>query len=297
MGVGPKELFALGIVKLARVPFVVRLGGNRLRDIESRANSASKTGDYKAWIKFKILGYLAVVFLKKTNHAIVVNEELASEVAQQLNSRNAIFVVPQFCEGQPANHNYTLHNPVQLLTVTNLTYSEKAEGIKWLIDQLDCFVRQTGTLVSLSVAGAGVHLAGLKSFVENKEVSAFLKVELLGFVTDLAPYYQGTDVLLYRSFHDATPNVVLESKRYGLPLLINDCREFRKLVVHNVSGFFYCNDSEFFARLELLLSSQKLRIDFGKVAYCEYQENYTPEAIQKKLEAVVLDLVNSRSIW
>lgn len=291
MGAGPKELLALGFIRLAGVPFAVRLGGDRLRDIESVAVSFWNDRRYLAWVKYKLQKYAVWLFLKETSAGIVVNETLAKRVANQLKPTYRLFVIPQFCEGPSVVKDHGLNTPVKLITVANFRYSEKAEVVIWLIDKVNHFVLNSGFSITLQIAGAGLHLESVKAFLDSHEIADRLTVELLGFVTDLDSYYRNADVFLYRSFHDATPNVILESKRYGLPLLANDCEEFRTLVQHCFSGIFYRDADEFIMFLKQILSQQELREKIGRGAISEHEVKFSVQAAQVKLESAFMEII------
>jgi len=223
----------------------------------------------------------------------VVNEALAKRIAHQLKTGHRTFVVPQFCEGPSIKRDYSIGSPAVLLTVANFRFSEKAEGVIWLIEKVDRFVRESGVAVCLQVAGSGLHLKDVKAFLESHETADLLTVELLGFVTDLDSYYRGADVLLYRSFHDATPNVILESKRYGLPLLANDCEEFRSLVKHGESGLLYRDECTFAANLRQVLAQQALRENLGHNAISEHEMYFSLQAAQVKMAAVLIEILGA----
>jgi glycosyltransferase involved in cell wall biosynthesis len=291
MGTGAKELFAYFIIVLSNVPCVVRLGGDRLRDLDSVIASHWRDGHYLAWLKYRVDKYVARLFLKKMHWAIVVNQALARRVAPQLRRPHRIFVIPQFCEGPSITKDYSRASPVELLAVANFRFSEKAEGVIWLIEQLDHFVRRQGVAVNFRVAGAGLHLGDVANHLEILTLSDLLTVEVAGFVTDLDTYYSRADILLYRSFHDATPNVILESKRYGLPLLVNDCEEFRSLVKQGVSGLLYPDAAGFFSFLEQLLADQDLRKRLGHGARHDHGSNFSERAAFFKIEAALSEVV------
>ncbi len=289
MGTGPKELLALGIVKLMGVPFVVRLGGDTLRDLCSVAESRWREQNYLQSTIYKLHAYTSRFFLKRTGMMIVVNAALSEKVEQQLKIPHKIFVIPQYCEGMIVDKNYTINNPVQLLTVSNFLFSEKAEGVVWIINALTHFVLKHEILINLRVAGGGQHLKDVEKYLCSYERTELLKVEVLGFVDNLDYYYSSTDVFVYRSFHDATPNVILESKRHGLPLLANNCTEFQSIVDDGKSGYLYQSEDEFNLRIFQLIENQGLRHDLGSRASQECAELYSIANVRKELEAALSD--------
>lgn len=293
MGAGAKELLVLGFVKLARIPFAIRLGGDTVRDYESVAGSFWGDGRYFLWGKFKLLNRVARFFLKRAGVAIVVNEVHAARIAKQLKAPAKVFVISQFCAGAAITRNYTVSNPIELLTVTNFRFSEKAKGVIWLIEHLNLFVCKYRIAVHFRVAGAGQHLEDVKRYLWSLVKSELLTVDVAGFVTNLDGYYRRADAVVYRSYHDATPNVILESKRYGLPLLVNECEEFVSIVEHGVSGLLFPDEKEFCALLKKLLAEETLREKLGRGALREHESKYSMEAAQDKIEAALLEIMDT----
>jgi len=289
MGTGPKELLALGIVKLLGVPFVVRFGGDVLRDLCSIAESHWRESNYLKWAMCKLHTYTSNFFLKRTEVVIIVNAALSIKIENKLKIPHKIFVIPQFCEGEIEVKDYAINNPVQLLTVTNFLFSEKAEGVIWLINTLNHFVFKHGVLIRLRIAGGGQHLKDVERYLCSYEKHELLEVDILGYVDNLDKVYSSTDVFIYRSFHDATPNVILESKRYGLPLLANDCIEFQTIVDDGKSGYLYQSEDEFNLRLFQLIENQGLRQELGTRASQECAELYSIASVRKELESALSD--------
>ncbi|RLA40951.1 MAG: hypothetical protein DRR42_25215 [Gammaproteobacteria bacterium] len=291
IGAGLKVLLALGLVKSSRVAFTARLGGDRLKDLDSVAKSAWDDGRYLLWLKFRFEKGIARIFLRQMHTVILVNAALSSQVSKQLSTPNRVFIIPQFCEGPAVIKHYEIQTPVEILTVSNFIFSEKAGGIIWLIEQLNQFVRGSGLAIRFRVAGGGLHLKDIKKYVDSLTISPLLSVELAGFVTDLNSYYRKADLFLYHSFHDATPNVILESKRYALPLLINECDQFSSIVEHGVSGLLYPDKTRFAEFLKELLTNIGIRKKLGQGALRDHESRFSMHASQRKIEAAFLDIM------
>src|SRR5699024_2835304 len=133
---------------------------------------------------------------------IVVNDALRKRIEGCTKPMARVFVVPQFTEGEIRPRSYATEGSIQLLTVTNLRYREKAEGVIWLIKQLSTFVREHGAVLDFQVAGSGMELARIRKHVNEMNMPNGLTVRLLGFVDDVAPLYSKADIFLYRSFLD-----------------------------------------------------------------------------------------------
>jgi glycosyltransferase involved in cell wall biosynthesis len=290
MGVGVKELIAYSFIRAMKIPYIVRLGGDRIKDLDMVASSQLSSHKYLHWLKYKVEKIVAKYILSRSKTVIVVNQVLGDKVKHQLNPQSRYFVVPQFLDGEAIVRDYKLHKPLEILTVTNLRFSDKAEGVIWLISRLDEYVKSTREKVRFRVAGDGQHFNDLRNFINHAKISDFLEIELLGYVTDLQEHYSLADIFIYRSHHDATPNVILESKRYGLPLLVNQYDEFLALVDNNVNGIIYVSEQEFQENLKKIISDLDFRKEIGMQARKDYKSRFSIEAVRSQLENVLSEV-------
>jgi glycosyltransferase involved in cell wall biosynthesis len=292
LGVGAKTLLAVLMLKLVDCSVMIRLGGDPLKDNISMARSSIANKRYADWLRHRVNAILAVVLLKWVDGLIVVNPALVKTLKQRVADNLNIFVVPQPCFKEVTPHQYSVKTPVELLTVANLKYPDKASGVIWLMKQLSVFVQSHSFSLTLRVAGAGQHLSDIQDYLDAAELPDGLSVLIEGHVNDLDIFYRRADAFVYHSIHDATPNVILESKSYGIPLLANDCEEFRFIVKHNDSGFLYKDDGDFQARLEQVLENEALRESLGKAAQDEFEQLFSVDAVSRVLDKTVLHHVN-----
>jgi glycosyltransferase involved in cell wall biosynthesis len=287
IGLGLKELFAYMIIRFFCIKTIVRMGGDQIRDLDSVSITLFGKKHYIKWVKCRINMVVVGFFLKQVKNLIVVNEALVSRLKNKIHEQHNIFVLPQFCEGFSQKHDYSLSSPVELLTVVNLRFSEKVNGVKWLISQLVEFVENNDVLIRYRVVGAGLNLEKLQAFVNTVKLPNKLTIELVGHIDDLDHYYACSDVFLYCSSHDGTPNVILESKLAGLPLLANDCEEFRSIVTHGKSGFLFQSPRQFMEMLSELITNIELRKKTGQEATKECAQKFSLPVIQKNLDEII----------
>lgn len=289
MGSGPKEVLPVILSEWKRVPMVVRLGGDSLRDLKSILLSAWKRRDYKQTVRFACELAVTKVMLKRFRNAMIVNGSLGDKISAHLKQSPRLFVIPQFVEDHPLGKNYEVNYPVRLLTVANFQFYEKAAGALWLMEQLSIFVKRHGIPVDFHIAGGGAHVAQVIAGASVWNTEGF-RVHVLGFVRNMPEIYQQSDIFVYSSSHDATPNVILESKRFGLPLLANDCLEFRNLVKSGESGLLFKNADEFREMLLKMVKDQDLRTRLGKGAAHDQRRHFSVHAAQRNLETALASI-------
>lgn len=106
-----------------------------------------------------------------------------------------------------------------LLTVTNLRYEEKFEGVKTVLDGLEQLFERHDEL-RYAIAGGGEYQRDLERFCN--EYSFGDRVEVLGYWEDVPGLLRAADAFVYVSFLDAYPTVVLEAQAAGLPVVAGD---------------------------------------------------------------------------
>lgn len=290
VGLGPKALIAARAARLAGVPLIARLGGDPVRDARTRAAQARAQGRWKTWAVERLNVAVRRRLMRRVDALIVVNASMLAPLRAELGDV-PVHVVPQFCPGEgQARDGYDLCDPVRLLTVTNLAYPAKAEGVVWLVDALAAMVRDGAPAMHLDVAGGGPSLPALQAALGERDLPAGLSVDVKGFVDDVAALYAGADIFVYRSDHDATPNVFLEAKRFGLPMLVNACEEFANIVTDEVSGLLYPDADGFRARMQRLLGDADLRARLGTAALEDHDTRFSAAAAARLLEQALADL-------
>ncbi len=295
MGVGLKELVACQIAHTRGALVMARLGGDPIKDWESISRSLFMRRRYLGWLKLKINTGFAKVVLGMIDGMIVVNQALSKSLLVRMNRNIPSYVVPQYCEGETRSRKYLIGSSIELLTVVNLRFSDKARGVIWIIKQLKKMALVLDVQINYRVAGAGEHLRDVEEYLSTTDMPGFLNVYLEGYITELEEWYVRADAFLYHSHHDATPNVFLEAKKYGLPLLANDCEEFQTIIERNVSGLLYAGETDFRAQLREVIENESLREVLGKAAREECQREYSITAVRAKLEKALSDFLgNSR---
>jgi len=107
----------------------------------------------------------------------------------------------------------------ELLTVTNLRYADKFEGVKTILQGLSKLFEQHPDL-RYSIAGDGTYQESLEKFLHTYPYAD--RVNVLGYREDIPQLLTNADAFVYVSFLDAYPTVVLEAQAAGLPVVGGD---------------------------------------------------------------------------
>ena len=121
--------------------------------------------------------------------------------------------------------------PVRLLAVGRLS---PEKGFDLLLSAL-AEVARDFPAIELSIAGTGALADSIAAQV--KRLGLTNKVNMLGYVNDMADIYHHTDLVVQSSLTEGLPNVMLEVAYLGVPVVATDVGGTREVIEHGVSGW------------------------------------------------------------
>lgn len=127
-----------------------------------------------------------------------------------------VFDVEQYATRSGNEHD---DNRLKILTVTNLRYQKKLDGIRTILEAIEPLFSEYDGL-EYSIAGGGRYLEMLRSAVEQYSYAD--RVQVLGSRTDVPALLADADVFVYVSYLDSLGVVVLEAQAAGLPVIAGD---------------------------------------------------------------------------
>lgn len=283
VGSGMKPLFIGIFSKIGRANIYLRLGGNTPFTVRQILKIAALEFKLKRFLRllFNLLSYHIMAHL--VDGVIVVNPELAIEIKDHFPTEIEIILAPQ--PGAPIIQTKRRKNrrKITVLSATNLEFPSKADGIIWQICELAKLVSNHPLSIEIRVAGGGAFASRVESYLSSITLPKGLTVNLLGFVADLDWEYQRADIFMYRSYHDATPNVLLEAKRWQLAVIVNDYPPFRWLIDDELTGKIYTSREDFQASLLRLMQDPILRENLANAASIDYERRFSTTSVGKML--------------
>lgn len=160
------------------------------------------------------------VLLRFVDRAVCISTATCDELAKRFDLPDPTVVhrpvdVDYYASGTDPFESDT----TRLLTVTNLGYEAKFEGVKVVLEALrDVFPNYPD--LEFLIAGGGEYEGALRSYVDDYEFGD--RIRVLGFRSDVADVLAGADVFVYVSFLDGYPTTVLEAQAAGLPVVAGD---------------------------------------------------------------------------
>lgn len=110
--------------------------------------------------------------------------------------------------------------------------SEK--GFDLLIESVKSLIDQKLPL-QLMIFGEGKEESLLQRKIDESGYSG--QIQLMGFQSDLRPFYEAMDLFVLSSIREGLPNVVLEAMALGVPVLSTRVAGIPKLMEHDVNGY------------------------------------------------------------
>jgi len=301
ISIGPDLVAVIGILISKLIfhrPFILFLGGDPIAVRQEWIDTINKT---KILTKYKhiLLAYINSHYVYKTCYHFMVNSYyLRSRLLISYNhfKNKHISVVPQAMtmmirSKKKVPQNW--HKFIRMLTVTNLAYQAKYEGVLELVDFLCRYVEHMNlnTKFYFSIcAGGHYHLHLRKKLQEVTSKQNRLCISYSGFIDNLESIYKNSHIFLYCSNHDSLPRVLLEAQAHGLPTLVNDFDPFREVVTHGYNGLIYRTGDfeDFKEKLDTLITKPDLYYSLSKNALENLEKHYSVNAIGKRLRKVLL---------
>lgn len=289
---------AVWVASRREVPIVVRLVGDHWRTIEEeRLAPARERRDAPAYLRHRSSQALNRYIFDRADGFVTVSTALRDVVTDRTGCpHERIGVVPipittdAFRTGSAAAARaaFGIDTERVLLTVTNLTFRAKYDGVRTILSEVLPLLRADDEL-SYVVAGGGQYHERLVADLDDRidDPAIRRRVHALGHVETVADLYALADVFAYVSDLDGYPNVVLEAQTAGLPVVANDAYGMRDQIADGDTGFLVDPESPgaLRRRIELLLENPTVRRRIGARARLRARRENDPEAISDRLDS------------
>lgn len=212
------------------IPLIVRLGGNP--QLGRREEILRLRVENKSMLKILLVHFRTVVdriVLSFADGFITVSKSLKEDIHQQTDLPDERIAVvhyppkPEVTADSNSDTSETLSDHGTLtLTVTNLSYHGKFEGICRILEDIEGILLDHDDAAYV-IAGGGSYHDRLEDFIDEQieDSSVRNRIYTPGFVSDINELYIRADIMAYVSFIDAYPNVILEAQTAQLPVVAN----------------------------------------------------------------------------
>ena len=126
-----------------------------------------------------------------------------------------------------------------------------------------------------------------------KEINSNANIISVGFQKDVRPYFAISDALVFPSYREGFPNVVMQAGAMGLPCIVSDINGCNEIIVEGENGMIIPvkNETILFQKMQWFLAHaeevNKLKLNARKMIVERYEQQYVWHAIleeYKRLE-------------
>ena len=179
---------------------------------------------------------------------------------------------------------------IKLLTVTNLNYREKADGVIAIASAVERLLgQQTGTTgIQYDVVGGGYQLDFLQ-----QAIGASAAIRLHGRSDNVTEFYRRADIFVYCSTLDGYPLVLCEAQSFGLPIVANRWGAFPDMLNQDRDALFFDADdpNEIDRVLGCLLGDKALRERLSRGALVNFEKVNSSIRCGMRLQQFLQELV------
>mgnify|MGYP000712044020 CR=1 FL=1 len=124
-------------------------------------------------------------------------------------------------------------------------------------------------------------------------IKTLLNIYQFPHLTDIRPIYAAAQALVFPSYREGFPNVVLEAGAFSLPRIVTDINGSREIITHGKNGFIVpSHDSVALARAMLEMRYYPYRKEMGIAALHHVQEHFAQPLVWKNLKCYYQQLLS-----
>lgn len=288
------------------VPVVPRLVGDTWRIFaEEGVRKARRERDYGRLLNYGLSLLVNRFTFSRAAGFVVVSEDLKSVTHRRTGcprERIAVVPVPMTTdtarEGSASDARRALGVEEEhvLLTVTNLAFEGKYEGVRQTIDEIRPLLAANPDAAYV-VAGDGEYHADLQRYVRETVDDPAVRARIYtpGFVDSVSDLYALAETFVYVSHLDGYPNAVLEAQTARLPVVANAAYGMREQIEHGETGLLVdaSNDGAIGEAVGRLLADEDERERLGRNARACVLERNAPETVARQLRGGLADIVSA----
>lgn len=184
------------------------------------------------------------------------------------------------------------------LNILFLSRIEKEKGVLIALDAFKLFTEKfPGRKARFTVAGDGIDLQMVKDHVQQNKIA---QVTFLGHVNaeQKKPVLLRSHIMIFPSFTEGLPNVILEGMLYGMPVIARATGGIPEVVKQGENGFI----TESYDPLVFLQYIIKLATDFdlykkmSKLNHATASERFTSEKVKERILSIIEGAEHKNSI-
>ena len=193
-------------------------------------------------------------------------------------------------DGEIYRRKYGITDKKLLVCVSNFNFPEKVEGLIFFLPAIKRILNENPD-VRFLIVGDGLFLNWVKGQIEKQKIRS--QTIITGFVRDIERIYAAADIVLYLSFQDALPTVLLEASASGKPIVANKIGGVHEIIINQKTGILIDKyDREaLYTHITRFLDNDPLRIKFGEMAQKSINTRFNWNVIGRQFADIFLKLM------
>ena len=173
------------------------------------------------------------------------------------------------------------------------------KGINELVEAFNLFSKETSKTKLLLVGNFEDELDPIskssKNIISNND-----KIILAGYQNDVRPYFSISDVLIFPSYREGLPNVVLQAGAMGLPSIVSNINGCNEIIENNTNGLVIkvkCIDAIYDAMIKITSDKilfNKLRLNSRDSIKIKYEREALWGMLLNEYEDLIKVITNEK---
>jgi glycosyltransferase involved in cell wall biosynthesis len=165
------------------------------------------------------------------------------------------------------------------------------KGINELIAAFSRFSSESKNCKLLLVGPLETELDPLKEST-LKEIESNPAIISVGYQNDVRPYFAISNCLVFPSYREGFPNVVMQAGAMDLPCIVSDINGCNEIIIHNNNGLIIPvkNENAIFEAIKLMLSDTDLynsmKMKSRKMIVSRFEQKFVWKAILEEYQKI-----------
>ena len=219
---------------------------------------------------------------------ILLSKYLYDDIKKYVDEKNVFYCPNGIKQVDNSLHKISKEgNQINLLFLSNLIYSK---GVYILLEALQLLKNKNIKFHCYFVGGEGdISKEDFESRTKDLELESYVTYQGKIYGDEKHDIFRKSDIFVHPSLNDCFPLVLLEALQFGIPAVATFEGAIPEIIDDNEVGLLVPkNDAQTLAeKLTILIKDQDLRRDMKVKAYQKYINNYTLEAFEQKISAIL----------
>jgi len=166
----------------------------------------------------------------------------------------------------------------------------------YFLEVVDAVLQKTTSKIKCFIVGDGPERELIEERVHQINEKHNNSIKLTSWVSDVASFNAGMDIICLTSKNEGTPVSLIEAQASGIPVITTDVGGIKDIVLDGNTGFIIPKNSkeEFISRLLELANDEKKRQIMSQNGWTYVQEKFHYNTLVKNMDALYWGLIEKK---